>query len=112
MGLSPGAVERLPLLGPSVPGTMQGDTMGWFRVYFNVGWCSMDVQAEEREEAITKVWETLNDLRHGAVEGFRLGRLIALRIHTLSGMRNVRRRIWQLRIFCVCQATERGSERL
>ncbi len=58
--------------------------MGWFRVYFNVGWCSMDVQAKEREEAITKVWETLNDLRHGAVEGFRLGSYTVSAQHTLD----------------------------
>lgn len=47
--------------------------MRLFRAYFNVGWCSMDVQAEDRKEAIRKVWEALDKLSHGAVAGLRLG---------------------------------------
>ncbi len=47
--------------------------MGWFRVYFHVGWCSLDVRAEDRVEANRKVWEALDKFSHGAVEGLHLG---------------------------------------
>ncbi len=57
--------------------------MGWFRVHFNVGWCSLDVQAANRREALTKVREALDELRHGAVEGLRLGSYMISEEHTV-----------------------------
>lgn len=58
--------------------------MARYRVYFNVGWCSLDVQAEDRKEAITKVWQDLDELSHGAVEGLRLGSYTVSEEHTVD----------------------------
>ncbi len=47
--------------------------MGWFRVAFRVGWCAVDVHAEDGVDAHRKIWDALDQLSHGAVEGLRLG---------------------------------------
>ncbi len=44
-----------------------------FRIYFNIGWCSAEVHAANREEAVRKVWVALDEVGHGAIAGLRLG---------------------------------------
>jgi hypothetical protein len=46
--------------------------MGWFRISTNFG-SSVVVRAGNREEAIKQVWNALEELSRGAVEGLRLG---------------------------------------
>ncbi len=58
--------------------------MGFFRVYFDIGWSSAVVRAESREEAIEKVWNALGELRHRAVEELSLGSYMVSREHTLN----------------------------
>ena len=58
--------------------------MGLFRVFFDIGWSSVVVRAENRAEAIEKVWSALGELRHGAVDGLRLGSYMVSAEHTLN----------------------------
>ncbi len=49
--------------------------MGWYRVSSNFG-SSVVVRAENREEAIKQVWNALEELSRGAVEGLRRGSFV------------------------------------
>ena len=48
--------------------------MRWFRVHFDVGWSSVIVRAESREEAVKEIWKALEVWSRGAAEGLRFGR--------------------------------------
>ncbi len=58
--------------------------MGWFRVYFDVGWSSVVVRAESREEAVKEVWKALEEWSRGAIEGLRLGSYMVCEERTLN----------------------------
>ncbi len=49
--------------------------MGWYRVSSKFG-SSVVVRAESREEAVRAVWNALEELSRGAVEGMRRGSFV------------------------------------
>lgn len=49
--------------------------MGWYRVSSKFG-SSVVVRAESREEAVRAVWNVLEELSRGAVEGLRRGSFV------------------------------------
>ncbi len=58
--------------------------MALFRVFFDIGWSSAVVRAENREAAIEKVWNALSELRHRAVEELSLGSYMVSGEHTVE----------------------------
>ncbi len=55
-----------------------------FRVFFNVGWCAVDVPAANSAAAMQQVWETLDLLGHGAIEGLSVGSYTVSEQHILD----------------------------